>query len=329
MMKKGFVLLVVGAFLLAGCGGGGGGVKSAGQTAETTAAAAYDTNMIQEEGVWEEDLIQETAAEAPADSGDLTSASGIDQAVSPARKLIRNVHMSVETDSFDNLIGQLQSKVTELAGYIEQSDISGSSITYNNVRPNRYASITARIPADKLNQFIAVVEGNGNVTNKSESAQDITLQYSDLESRKKTLTVEQERIWSLLEKADTLEAVIVLEERLSEIRYELESMEARLKLFDNQVEYSTVEISVHEVLPVDFTPVAPETVSQRIKKGFSKNVENVSKTFTNLFVGIVSGIPVWLPLAAAILLIAVIAKHIFRKNRKAVSPDSTDSAKES
>ena len=83
------------------------------------------------------------------------------------------------------------------------------------------------------------------------------------------------------------------------------------------------------MLPVDFTPVAPETVSQRIKKGFSKNVENVSKTFTNLFVGIVSGIPVWLPLAAAILLIAVIAKHIFRKNRKAVSPDSTDSVKES
>lgn len=59
-----------------------------------------------------------------------------------------------------------------------------------------------------------MVEDQANVTERSETTTDVTLQYSDLESRKKTLTTEQERIWALLEKADTLEAVIALEERL-------------------------------------------------------------------------------------------------------------------
>ena len=92
------------------------------------------------------------------------------------------------------------------------------------------------------------VEDQANVTERSETATDVTLQYSDLESRKKTLTTEQERIWALLEKADTLEAVIALEERLSEIRYQLESMESQLKLYDNQVDYSTVSIHISEAV---------------------------------------------------------------------------------
>ena len=72
------------------------------------------------------------------------------------------------------------------------------------------------------------------------------------------MTTEQERIWALLEKADTLEAVIALEERLSEIRYQLESMESQLKLYDNQVDYSTVSIHISEVAV--YTPTGSQSV---------------------------------------------------------------------
>ena len=331
MTKKAFILLLAGSLLTAGCGGGAkSNTQAAMATAAETTAAAYDVAMeggFQEE-IWEgEDMAAPVPGEetwdtsgqiptggpAEAPSG-VSSSSGIQTPAVSARKLIRNVYMNVETDAFDALISQIQSKVTELAGYMEQSDISGSSVTFNNVRPDRYASITARIPADKLDLFIAVVEDSGNVTNRSESTQDVTLQYSDLESRKKPLSMEQERIWALLEKADTLEAVIALEEHLSEIRYELESMESRLKLYDNQVAYSTIEISVHEVLPVDFTPVAPETIPQRIQKGFMRNVKNVSEFLTDLFVGLITGIPIWLPLLAALALILTLSKRILRKN---------------
>lgn len=315
---KAIALLFGVSFLLIGCSGGGKtetAVSFEYTTAET-AAASYNGNIdagySMDYGEYEEygyDMAEASAMEAsavPANSAN-SSLAAISQ-----RKLIRNVHMQVETDAFDDLLKQLQSEVSQLSGYLESSDISGFSMNYDNTRQNRSAYMTARIPSDKLDQFIVVIEGSSNVTSKSESTQDVTLQYNDLESRKKTLSVEQDRIWALLEKADTLEAVIALEERLSEIRYELESMESQLKLFDNQVEYSTIDISIQEVTPAAFTPTAPETVGQRIQKGFSKNINNISNTMLSLFILLAAGSPIWIPIAVIVFSIV----FVIRKKRK-------------
>lgn len=314
--------LLILSLVLGGCGGGKSIYSSI--SAETAAAMApvgadygmgYDmaAPAPMEEGFYD-DYDYEVAYEEASNisSGGLTDSSSMNQAVPLGRKLIRDVSISVETDGFDQLIEKIQEKATELSGYIEQSDISGNRTSYNS----RYAYLTVRIPSDQIDQFIDLVEGNGNVTRKSESIQDITLQYSDLESRKKTLAVEQDRIWALLEKADTLEAVIALEERLSEIRYELESMESRLRLFDNQVEYSTIDISIDEVLPVDFTPTAPENIWQRIQKGFSRNVSNMAEFATDLFIALVVLIPVWVPFGAIIAVVVILLKRRSKKRGK-------------
>lgn len=81
----------------------------------------------------------------------------------------------------------------------------------------RHASMTVRIPTKHLEAFLQAAQASGNVVSQSETTEDVTLQYSDVESRKKSLEIEQERIWALLEKAESLESVIALEERLSEI----------------------------------------------------------------------------------------------------------------
>lgn len=327
---KAAIMILASSFLLGGCGGGAkyssaqdgavSGYYAVETAAETTAAAMnsyseapmaapirYDSGYIEENGIYD-DYEAKLSADIP---GGLTDSSSITRTASLERKLIRNVFMSVETDHFDDILRQLQAKVTELSGYIEQSDVSGERSGYSN----RYANMTARIPSTELDRFISVVEESGNVTYKSESTQDVTLQYSDLESRKKTLTMEQDRIWALLEKADTLESVIALEERLSEIRYELESMESQLKLYDNQVAYSTIEIRIDEMIPSDFTPTAPETVGQRITKGFTRNVSNMADFFTDLFIGFIVFAPVWIPFGL-ILLAAVVIIRVLSGRRK-------------
>lgn len=321
----GILIASLSVSLLAGCGGGKSSQTEAAQymAAETTAAAvsyeaaptynAYDMGDMIEEGYYDMEE-PELNMDSP-----LTSSSSVAPVSSVARKLIRNVSMTVETDAFDYLLKQLQEQVTAMSGYIEQSDISGSSIN-DYYASRRHAFMIARIPSNQLDQFIAVVEENGNVTYRSESTQDVTLQYSDLESRKKTLSVEQDRIWALLEKADTLEAVIALEERLSEIRYELESMESRLRLYDNQVEYSTIDISLNEVTPIDFTPTAPETVGQRIQKGFVRNIKNVLETLTNLFVFLIAASPVWIPLAVIVTLIVFLVRKNTRRKQSKHNP---------
>ena len=68
----------------------------------------------------------------------------------------------------------------------------------------------------------------------------MTLQYVDLESHKKALTTEQDRLIELMEQAETVEDIITIEGRLSEVRYQLESMESQLRTYDNKIDYSTV-----------------------------------------------------------------------------------------
>ena len=159
----------------------------------------------------------------PARTSDETSPAPVE------RKLIRNVSMNLETREFDALTKSISDAVTFFGGYMEQADVSGNSLYWSGERSSRYSNITARIPENKLDAFLTEVSRQGNVTYKNESVQDVTLQYTDITSRKKTLQMEQERLWELLEKAESVDAVIALEARLSEVRYQLESIESQLR----------------------------------------------------------------------------------------------------
>mgnify|MGYP002226154573 CR=1 FL=1 len=85
----------------------------------------------------------------------------------------------------------------------------------------------------------------------------MTLTYVDLQSHRDALQTEQERLLQLLEQAESIEDIITIEQRLSDVRYQLESMESQLRSYDNQVDYSTVYLYIDEVEV--YTPVEEET----------------------------------------------------------------------
>ena len=260
-------------------------------------SSSSDSSAVAETAaVFENDSQQNMAAASESGAGasagitsSFGSPSGTDDSdsFSLERKLIRTVSMNVETTEFDALITSIQENVSRLKGYIQQSDISGNSITEQGRSSGRYGSMTIRIPADSLNDFVTQVEADGNVTYKSENVSDVTLQYSDVESRLKTLRTEQERLWELLAIADTTEAIIALEERLTEVTIEIESSESRLRYLDNSVTYSTVTLSIDEVDTE--SPTQPENIFQQIRRGFSQNPfssryrDSVRQPYFNLY----------------------------------------------
>lgn len=289
---------------------------------EKAAGGMMDGGYYAEEGNY--DIVAETAAaampvsensmieEISTASGQTSSSSEAAKLITMQRKLIRTVSLNVETIDFDNLLSAIQQSVTTDGGYIEQSDVSGTSISTAMDR-KRYAFLNVRIPSAKLDAFLSQMSQQSNVINRSENVQDVTLQYTDIESRKKSLTIEQERLWALLEKADTLEAVIALEERLSEIRYQLEGFESQLRTYDNQVDYSTVHISIQEVGV--FTPTSPDSVGIRIQKGFIRNLENVSNALTDLLVWVISHLPALVLLAIVLITIRAIVKKCIQAKK--------------
>ncbi len=301
------------------------GAASRTETAVQNAVSSPAGGMAEEWEIAKLEAGEMAAVPAPAQAADTSFAGGgmaEDSSASLSgsiqqRKLIRTLDLTVETSSFDQLLALLQSEVEEMKGYVEQSSVSGNSLRQNRPIP-RYASLTLRVPEGELDAFLAVVEENSNVTSRSETTEDVTLQYSDLESRKKSLNLEQERLWELLEQADSLESVIALEERLSEIRYQLESLESQLRIYDNQVDYCTVYVNVNEIIEGDsFTPTEPESIGSRIQKGLSRSLEALSQGAAAFFVGLVSLSPFWLPpVLIALLVLFILRPAISRRKKK-------------
>lgn len=228
------------------------------------------------------------------------------------RKLIRTVRLSVETLEFDSLLSYVQDKTAELGGYVENLNVyNGSSYDpyYYDYQGGGYgqkrnASLVLRIPKDKLDDFLTEVDTRGNVTDRSEQEEDVTLDYVDLESHKKVLLAEQERLLEMMEQAQTMDELITLESRLSDIRYQIESMESRLRTYDNQITYATVYLELNEV--VKLTPVETEeqTVWERMGEGFMDSLANIGNFIQEFFVYFVISLPylIILLIVAALLI---------------------------
>ncbi|MCC8061130.1 MAG: DUF4349 domain-containing protein [Clostridiales bacterium] len=311
------LFIIVSTVILTACGSSSRSSEKEMYAVAETAADFGMANDAINRSMGTESVVEIDSASVTSESGLLSEAAV--QSQSGVRKLIRTVDLTVETTEFDALLEGLTQTVSEAEGYIERSDVSGNSLYSGSGR--RYASLTLRIPSDRLDSFISQVETQGNVINKSESTQDVTLNYTDIESRKRTLTVEQERLIELLAEADSVDAVIALESRLSEIRYQLESMESQLRTYDNQVDYSTVRISLNEVTVL--TPVAPDSIGVRIRKGFVENINGIAAVATDAFVWFVSHIP---SLAVVVVIVAVLF-FIIRRIGKACLRKLTGSSK--
>lgn len=302
------------ATVLMGCGNtskysNGAADVAANFAAETTAAESGDGGIGMSMQEYEEMQMEDASATKGADS---------DQAAID-RKLIKTVSMDVETEEFDSLINSLQSRINGLGGYIEDSSTNGNSYYSNR---GRYASYTIRIPADKLDELVGNVTELANVTWKNENVRDVTLQYVDVESHKIALQTEQERLLVLMEKAETVEDLITIESRLSEIRYQIQSYESTLRTYDNQVNYSTLYLSISEVKKL--TPQEEQNAWERIRDGFAENVENVVVGIQNFFIEVVVAIPYLIIWGILLFFVYKITRKVIKKRGHRKNPKNQD-----
>lgn len=236
--------------------------------------------------------------------------------VETGRKLIRTASMDVETEQFEQLMTALKTQIRQFGGYIENENVSGNQLDWQGNPMMRWADLTVRVPKERLDEFLNGVESAGNVVRRSESTKDVTLQYSDIESRKKTLKIEQDRLWVLLEKADSMDSIIALEERLSDIRYELESYESQLRLYDNQIEYSQVTLNINEVKR--YTEAVPESAGEQILKGLSDNGRRLAEGVKNFGICVIITSPFWITAAVIGAVIGCLVwklRKTFRKRK--------------
>ena len=304
MLKKKMAKVLTGVLVLSMLSGCGSARKMAMESAYDTAASNYSAAG----GVYYDSGDYEYADEVSEENGS-SQAETVEKGETTGRKLIRNVDMDVETESFDALLASAQSQAEELGGYIESSSISNSSYA-SSTSAARSARLTARIPSEKLDGYLAGISKQSNVTRKSESTEDVTLQYVDLQSHKKALLAEQESLLSMMEQAESIEDIIAINEQLTDVRYQIESMESQLRTYDNQVDYSTVNLYIDEV--ERYTPGAAKSAGARIAEGFSANIYRVGSFFKNFAIEFIILLPILIAIAIvlgiAILIVRIIIK---------------------
>ena len=225
------------------------------------------------------------------------------------QKLVRTVRMEAETETLDALITALDSKITELAGYVETRETYNGGMTAK--RSSRHVEMTVRIPADKLDVFLNHMQDSAHIVTSNESVENITLSYVATESRVNALQAEEERLLELMEQAENMSDLLQIEKRLTEVRAELEQVTSQLRVYDNQVDYGTVHLTVSEVK--EYTEVEePETVWERITAGLKNSFESLGTFFTDFFVFIV----VALPYIAVILAVLIPTVIIIRRRKR-------------
>lgn len=242
-------------------------------------------------------------AEAAMDAAD--TAGGADfSAVRRNAKLILNADLSLETQDFEKSAADIEKMTAEAGGYIESSGTYGDT-------GSRSANYTLRVPQEKFEQFYAQLGENMHVVSRSRSSEDVTEQYTDIETRLATLQTKHERLLSLLEKADKMEDIISLENALADCEYEIDSLTGSKRRYDDLVGFSTFYINLREVQTL--TATADGT-------GFGAQLTQAAKTgargLADVVRGTILGVVMFWP--AVILLIAgTAAGVILHRRRKA------------
>ena len=247
--------------------------------------------------------------------------------VNPAEiseKKIRTVNLSLECKSMEGAEKELKDKVKAQGGYIESEDYSAISQWNDTKRMN----FTIRLPKGNVDSFLDFLNGEGRILSKSENLQDVRLQYRDAKNHIKALETEQERILALMEKAETVDQLIALENRLTDIRYQLDSYNSEILDYDNKVDFSTIYLELQESIDGKINQSGNYSFFDRVRDGFFRNLFEIRLFFEDTALFVLVFIPQILLVLLIILLIVFANKKLLNRKKKEKQPERNKAEQE-
>ena len=328
MKKTRLLALALAALLLLACIG----------CSASSNGAAYDTAASEPQYANTEEAKYEMLAEEPAaaevesvttagyDSADAVS---YDESVSDyTAKIIYSASLCIQTTEFDEAVAALERMTASFGGFVERSDVSGD-ISYEadgSTRVvNRWGYYTLRVPCGRFEEFLTQTQGLGNVLSSSKYAENVTSTYTDYEARLSSLYTQEDRLLSMLEQSEDVDSLIALEQRLADVRYEIESIERNLRNLDMQISYSTVSVDLQEVEV--YTPTAPvqRTFGEKLSDAFASGWRGFTRGIQSFVIGMAEALPALIILIVLVAAAIIVVRRIIKKRRaKQQPPEQND-----
>ena len=276
-LRKAIVIAAVGAFL---------SCSAAGQTeTESAVAEEYSAGFAAD------------AAAAPMMKA-MRSANQSDAV--PERKIVYRADLTIETT---DLVGTRE-KILNLM------ETENGILEYNEQNEQQFY-LSLKIPAEKFEEFLNEAKAVGRVIYSSISANDVTEQYIDTETRLASKRTLLEKYQSYLPQAKDLKEILEVEAQINSVTTELEQWEGRLQRLEKEVAYSSV--SVRLKLP---TYVEKEDDAKTIADLFLSIGKNLRIAFAYIALGLIYIAAVGGPFIAAAVVVALCVKAARRKKRR-------------
>lgn len=187
---------------------------------------------------------------APAAPAARPASGGSPQSAQPqsARKLIVESWISLEVTNIDTSVRQVESLAGQSGGWVESSEVFGEA-------GYRSATVRIRVPADRLSNGLDSLRAMGRVTDEGVSSTDVTERLIDNEARLTAWYAQEERLVTLLENAPTVEDIIQIEQRIAEVRSDIEHVEATQRDLTGRVATSLITVNLR--LPAQYAADPP------------------------------------------------------------------------
>jgi hypothetical protein len=220
------------------------------------------------------------------------STSAIAEAAVPSldRMVVTNVTLALSVDNAVDAARLAERIADRYSGFVAGSNVRDSE-------GGREASVTIRVPSARLSEALADLRGIGRrVTDESRTTQDVTEEYTDVESNARNLRATEAQILALMERATKVEEVLVLQRELTGIRGQIERLEGRRRVLENRSDFATIAMKLVE--PVAATSRDASTVQETAAQALAA-LARFAERLVSALIWVVVFLPVYGPVVAA------------------------------
>jgi hypothetical protein len=205
------------------------------------------------------------------------------------RKLIKRANVSIRVENLAAADDAVTAMLKKYDAYAASSNVEENT---------RYYSL--RVPANYYDIFLAETGGMGRLINRFENTEDVTLRYYDLEGRLATKKELLKTFQAYLGKAKTIEEILSVEARISDLQYDIEGTGIQFRNLANRIDYASIDLMLFG--PVSSVPNRGLTLGERVKQlfgGFGGFLSTVAMVLIGI---VVYGIPILFLLGLFIML---------------------------
>jgi hypothetical protein len=232
-----------------------------------------------------------------------------DSTESPSEKLIQTIGLELETKEYTQTVADIEALVKSLKGYVQSSYVPRprNETEFSNL----VANLSVMIPTASIDDFILKAGNTSNIVNERREVYNVTDIYRDTEARINTLKAKEVRLLELLKQSGSLSDLLMIENELSNTRYEIERLDASIQDYDKRIEYTQFNLTIREVY--EYSPSERAGLWERIVKEFTSNAQSFLRALESGFIFIVSTLPFLLVEVVLWILPLLFVYFVFRK----------------